>query len=250
VEGTHPRSRWRRLDPVGRYGLRLTLVGVALAVIAIPFTTLLFDVLAGGPVTRFDGQLANAGNDLVAGDGIVTGALRSISWLGRAPVLAVVVVGASLDLLRRHQRRLAAFLVLTAAGGGLLSTAVKLAVDRPRPVVDHPVATAFGSSFPSGHALASVVVYGALLLTFLPLVPRGRRGVAVRAAVLLVVAIGLSRLLLGVHFLSDVVGGWLLGLAWLLGAVASFEAWRHDEGARPVEPLDDGVEPEVAEGRR
>jgi undecaprenyl-diphosphatase len=62
----------------------------------------------------------------------------------------------------------------------------------------------------------------------------------------LVLAIGASRLLLGVHFLSDVVGGYLLGLAWLCGATAAFETWRVERGRRPSHPLVEGVEPEEA----
>jgi undecaprenyl-diphosphatase len=245
MEGAQHRSPWRRLDPVGRYGLRLSLLGAGLALVTVPFATLLFQVVLGGPVTRLDGHLADILDAGVARHAWAVDLLAAMSWLGRPPLLAVVVAAVGAQLLRRRQRRLACFVVLTAAGGGLLSTTVKLLVDRPRPVVDHQVATALGDSFPSGHALGSVVVYGALLLVFLPLVPRHRRRLVVRATSLLVLAIGASRLLLGVHFLSDVVGGWLLGLAWLLGAVAAFEAWRRDEGATEVDPLDDGVEPGV-----
>jgi undecaprenyl-diphosphatase len=70
--------------------------------------------------------------------------------------------------------------------------------------------------------------------------------VAVIATIVLVLAIGASRVLLGVHFVSDVVGGWVLGLAWLIGAVAVFEIWREEEGGPPVQPLEEGVEPGVA----
>jgi undecaprenyl-diphosphatase len=127
-----------------------------------------------------------------------------------------------------------------------MSTLVKVLVDRPRPEVDHPIATAFGKSFPSGHALSSTVVFGALLLTFLPVLSRRWRHVAVAFTVVLVLAIGASRLLLGVHFVSDVVGGYVLGIAWLLTATAIFEIWRVERGQRPSHPLEEGVEPEEA----
>jgi undecaprenyl-diphosphatase len=244
------RTRWRRLDPFSRYGVRLTLLGAALALVTVPFATLLFQVVLGGPVTRLDGRLADALDGAVAGRRWAVDALQAVSWLARPPFLAAVVGGVGVHLVRRRQRRLAWFVVLTAAGGGLLTTGVKLVVDRPRPVVDHPVATALGDSFPSGHALGSVVIYGALLLVFLPLVPHARRRAVVHAATVVVVAVGASRLLLGVHFLSDVLGGWLLGGAWLLGSVAVFEAWRRDEGEPDVDPLEDGVEPALAEVAR
>jgi len=127
---------------------------------------------------------------------------------------------------------------------------VKILVDRPRPVVDHPVATAWGKSFPSGHAMSSTVTYGALLLTFLPVLPGRRRAAAVVATAALVLVIGSSRLILGVHFLTDVIGGYVLGLAWLLGATAAFEIWRVELGGRRAEPLAEGVEPEAGPALR
>jgi undecaprenyl-diphosphatase len=140
--------------------------------------------------------------------------------------------------------------VVTPLGGGIVDSLVKILVNRPRPVVDHPVATAMGHSFPSGHAMSSVVTYGALLLVFLPLVTGRWRHLTVGLISVLILGIGTSRLLLGVHFVSDVVGGWILGLAWLLGAVAVFETWRVDEGKRRAHPLDEGVEPEAAAALR
>jgi undecaprenyl-diphosphatase len=229
MRGGLPRFDLRRLDPRERYGLRVTLLAAALALVAVPFSTLVFQVAGEGSLTELDARLADGMNDAVHGAPGAVGPLQVVSWLGRAVWLAAVVaVGASV-LWRRGRRRLAAFLVVTAVGGGLLNTAVKIAVDRPRPVVDHPVSTAFGKSFPSGHSMASTVCYGALLTSFLPWVPRRARTPVVGATVLLVVAIGCSRLLVGVHFLSDVVGGFLLGAAWLAGAVAVFQVWRAEE---------------------
>jgi undecaprenyl-diphosphatase len=138
-------------------------------------------------------------------------------------------------------------------GGSLVDTAVKLIVNRPRPVVDHPLDTAFGTSFPSGHAMASTLTYGAVLLAFLPVLSRGWRRVAEIATVVVVLAIGSSRLLLGVHFVTDVVGGYLLGLAWLLAATAVFEIWREEEVGRhagPAEVLHEGVEPDAGPALR
>jgi len=98
--------------------------------------------------------------------------------------------------------------------------------------------------------MASTVCYGALLVTFLPAVRRRRRKAAVAATAVLVLAIGCSRMLLGVHFLSDVLGGFVLGLAWLAAAVAAFEIRRMEEGGSDVEPLVEGVEPESGSALR
>jgi undecaprenyl-diphosphatase len=138
------------------------------------------------------------------------------------------------------------YLVTTTVGGALLSTVIKVLVNRPRPEVDHPIVTAFGKSFPSGHALSSTVVLGTVLLVFLPVLGRPHRRVAVVATAALVLAIGASRLLLGVHFLSDVLAGHVLGVAWLTGSTAMFEIWRVERGRRPTAPLVEGVEPEEA----
>lgn len=124
--------------------------------------------------------------------------------------------------------RLAVFLVATTASGAVVGSVIKLLVDRPRPVVDHPVATAFGKSFPSGHAMHGTIAYGALLLVVLPMVSPHVRTRLVALTVLAVAAIGSSRLLLGVHFLTDVVGGHLLGAAWLAAGAAAFETWREE----------------------
>jgi undecaprenyl-diphosphatase len=82
---------------------------------------------------------------------------------------------------------------------------------------------------------------------FLPVLQRTRdRRIAVVGTALLVLSIGLSRLMLGVHFVTDVIGGYVLGAAWLVGSIAIFEVWRVERGKRPSEPLAEGVEPEAA----
>lgn len=246
MDGALPEKVRRRLDPIQRYGLRLTLLGLAIVLVTVPFSTLLFQVLAEGPLTRADGRIADRMNAWVATNELAVDALQLVSWAGRPPVLVAVVLLAALHAYRRHQRRVLWFLLTIPLGGGIVDSAVKVLVDRPRPAVDHPVATALGKSFPSGHAMSSVITYGAILLVFLPLVPRAWRHLVVGVTAVLVLAIGVSRLLLGVHFVSDVVGGWILGAAWLMGGVAVFETWREDEGRRRSHPLDEGVEPEAA----
>lgn len=93
--------------------------------------------------------------------------------------------------------------------------------------------------------MTSLVVYGGLLLVFLPIVAHRRRIAVAAATAALVVAIGISRLALGVHFVSDVLAGWVLGLAWLVASVAAFSVWRQERGREAVEPLE-GLEPEAA----
>jgi len=243
-----PAGLARRLDPGARYGLRLTLLAVAVVLVAVPFGLLLEQVASEGRLTRLDSSLARTLNRQVDPHPLAVDLISAVSFLGKPVWLFVVVGGAVLWLLRGRRQKLAIFLAVTAIGGGLVDSAVKLAVGRPRPVVTNPIVTAAGKSFPSGHAMSSVICYGALMLVFLPMVaPRLRRLVVVLTG-LLIALIGASRLALGVHFLSDVVAGFVLGVAWLVASVAVFEVWREERGRLPTEPTSEGVEPEELAG--
>ena len=103
-----------------------------------------------------------------------------------------------------------------------------------------------GTSFPSGHTQAAIVGYGVLLLVLLPVIARRHRPWVFAAAVAMVVLIGFSRIALGAHYLSDVVGAALIGSAWLLAMTAAFSAWRRERGLPPVAP-EEGLEPEAAD---
>ena len=247
---TVPEGVRRRLDPEARYGLRLTLFAVAVVLVAVPFGVLTDQVVRSGPLLRIDNGVADSVRVWMAGrpDWLVT-AVRRVSDAGKPPYLTTLAGLATLYVVLRDRIRLGVFLVTTALVGGVLDSTVKVLVDRPRPDGLDALVEAHGRSFPSGHAMESTVVYGALLLAFLPAVPRRRRPLAIGATVALVLAIAASRVALGVHFLSDVVGGVLLGLAWLAASVAAFRLWRVDRGVRPA-PVAEGVEPEAASDLR
>ena len=174
MDGALPEVVRRRLDPVQRFGLRLVLAGVAIVVVAVPFCTLLFEVLAKGPLAA-PSTLGSPTASTTSSTATQrwSGSFELVSWLGRPPLLALLVVAALVFLVRRRQHRLVWFLAVTPLGGGIVDSLVKLAVNRPRPVVDHPVVTALGKSFPSGHAMSSLVTYGALLSCSSPSCPAG-----------------------------------------------------------------------------
>jgi undecaprenyl-diphosphatase len=229
--------------------LRLTLFGLAVVLVAVPFSYLLLEVLRNGPFTAFDRDTATRLHEQVRGrDGLVA-FLKLVSFLGKPLLLGVAVAVGSVFVIARGRKRLALYLIVTAIGGGLVDTAVKVIVNRPRPEIDEPLIHAFGKSFPSGHAMSSVVTYGALLLVLLPALRRRGRLVAYVSTAVLILAIGLSRLMLGVHYVSDVLGGWALGLAWLVAATAAFSIWRQEQGKPPVHPTE-GVEPEAGPALR
>ena len=245
MTGVRERLR-RRLDPDERYGLRVTLFAAAFLLVAVPFGLLLNQVQNNGTLIRLDTSAARHLHDWVRGSDDLVRELKILTFFGSPVWFYVIVTPAVVWVWRRGHTRLAVFLVVTTLGGGLLDTVVKEAVGRPRPSMVEPVATAHGKSFPSGHAMSSTIAYGALLLVFLPAIGRKYRPVVIGGVVLLVAAIGFSRLALGVHYITDVLGGYVLGLAWLAASVAAFSTWRVERGRPPVE-VTEGLEPEAAE---
>lgn len=240
---TQAPPRAGRLDPDARGGLRLTLAAVAGLLLAIPFALLLLLVAdKWSPLQRLDLRVDERLNGYSFHHAGYVSLLKVITLVG-GPVsfelLAAVVAGL---LFWRRQPRLASWLLVTVFGGGLLSTLVKLAVGRHRPVPPHPLAHAASASFPSGHALGSLVGVGALLLVGLPYVRRSLRPPLIALGAVIVLLIGFSRLALGVHYLTDVLGGYLLGAGWLMATTAAFAAWRRDRGA-PERPVTEGLEP-------
>lgn len=241
-----PEGLAARLGPLARYELRALLVGLALALVGIPFGLLLHQVATNGPLTGADAHGAQWLNDQFRGHDLAISVLKAISFTGK-PIFLVFAIGIpGLWVMRHGGRKLALFLAVTCIGSGVIDTIVKIVVARPRPEVDEPIIHAFGKSFPSGHSMQAVVCYGALLLVFLPLLKGVWRRVAISATVTLALLIGFSRLSLGVHYITDVVGGYVLGAAWLIGSVAIWEIWREERGRRHTHPLDEGVEPEEA----
>jgi membrane-associated phospholipid phosphatase len=236
----------KRLDPDARYGLRVSLFGLAFLLVAIPFGLLLDQVQNDRSLVRLDTSAANHLHEWVRASENLVQNLKILTFFGSPVWFYIMVIPAVIWVWRAGHPRLAVFLVVTTLGGGLLDTIVKEAVDRPRPSLVDPVATAHGKSFPSGHAMSSTFTYGALVLVFLPVIGRRYRQVVVAGAALLVLAICFSRLALGVHYITDVVGGVVLGLAWLAASTAAFSIWRVERGRSPVE-ITEGVEPEAAD---
>jgi undecaprenyl-diphosphatase len=202
--------------------------------------------ITGGPVQRADQAVANDLNAVVAPHQWLVTTLQVLTAPG-SPVTAWVVLGTlTLVLLIRHKRRLAVYVAVTGLGLAVLSPLLKHLVDRLRPIVAMPVATAGGASFPSGHTLTVTVWVGVVLLVLLPLVPDRYRRLVVGIGVALVVVVGLTRIALGVHFVSDVLGGWLIGAAWLTATATAFRSWRRHDGLGVAAP-GDGLAPEVGD---
>ena len=201
---------------------RALLAGAALVLVVPVLVLLLLVEQEWPPLVALDEGVLHGLHGVVAGRRPLVLALLAVSVAGTALAYLVLLVVLVRVLLRRGRRRLAAFVTVALAGGQLLNVAAKAAVDRPRPALAEPVATATSSAFPSGHA-QGVVVACAVLLLVLPSVPPARRRGVVAAAATWCALMGLSRLALGVHSLSDVLAGYLLGLAWTAACAAAFD---------------------------
>ena len=235
-----------RSDDAGTGRFATTSAGGLVLVVGLGIAVALLVGLFARPLLAVDEGLAAAVNGVVAPRPWLVGLLSAVTALGSTIAGAVVLATLALALLARGRHRLAAFTVVTGLGALGLVPAVKALVGRLRPVVDVPVASADGPSFPSGHTVTVTVWVGVLLLVLLPVVPERWRRRTVVAGAVLVVLVGLTRLFLGVHFLSDVVVGWLLGLAWLAVTTAAFRAWRGTGAPVRGAELDEGLEPEAA----
>ena len=205
---------WPRLSGGGRVALFALGTSAALVV----FLVLAYAIEREGAVVAFDRALAGA-----LGMSMSTPLLWLLSWftyLGDRNFLTGVAVLMTLFLLSRRQWGLAVVCAVATGVGGALNWLLKHAFERVRPDHDHGYASVAGWSFPSGHSSAAMAVYGMACYLLWRLAPPAWRlpGTALLAA--LIMAIGLSRILLQVHFVSDVLAGFAISLAWLALCVA------------------------------
>lgn len=156
--------------------------------------------------------------------------MRVVSRFGNGwmPYLATAISVALFFAFRRRSE--AAGLALSAGGSGLLNTALKLLIARPRPspalvLVDHEVR---GLSFPSGHVMFYVGYFGFLFFAAYALLPRGSwlRRLALVVAALPIVLVGFSRVYLGAHWPSDTLGAYLISGLWLAFSLDIYRRWK------------------------
>ena len=144
-------------------------------------------------------------------------AIRDITSLGSASVLVLITTATIIYLLLIRRPGTALLIFVAVAGGQVLSSLLKVGVDRPRPELVSHLVDETSLSFPSGHAMLSAVTYltlGSLAARFLP--GRTTKVYVLFLAVLTTVLVGVSRIYLGVHWPSDVLAGWCAGFAWAM----------------------------------
>ncbi|GAB2918672.1 phosphatase PAP2 family protein [Rhodococcus aerolatus] len=196
--------------PVPRWVAPATAV---LAVAAVVLTVLV--AVRSGPVVRLDTAVLDAVNRSVAAHRGQVGPWKAVSAVLGPTVLRMLAVVVVVVAWWRRHRRTAVLVAVGMLGAAVLSTGLKVLLDRPRPRPAVVLDTAAGASFPSGHALTSVAAAALLLAVLAPRLRSAARAGLIAVAVLAVAAVGASRLALADHFPSDVLGGWLLGAAWV-----------------------------------
>lgn len=179
--------------------------------------------LVGGPgyVTDTDAIRSLAANRFATA-GLTNGAVMLTQLGGAAGLFAILLLAVAMLAVARCWRDLIS-LVGIIIGGRIAIELLKLATDRPRPSFTPYPVEVHSLSFPSGHAGNSMITLLAIALIAAPARWRGR---AVTVAIVASVAIGATRPLLGVHWPSDVVGGWALGIGWVVALVALSRRWR------------------------
>jgi undecaprenyl-diphosphatase len=226
------RTFWREARRLRSTESRLLVLGIVFVIAGTAGLFLLGESVLRGETQRFDEwavDMLRDRNDPSLGRGPhwLRGAVRDVTALGSTTIVSIVsLIVLGFALLRRNFRL--AVVIFGAAGGGLvLNTLLKELYDRPRPALPH-VAGMTSFSFPSGHAMVSATIYLALAAV---LAVREER-LVLRAYLLavgcaLALMVGLSRIYLGVHYPTDVLGGWLAGVIWaVLCALASWATRR------------------------
>lgn len=218
-----------RLTPGGYLGLHLTVGALIIILASWWFGEIAEDLLSRDRMVLIDAQVSNWLHE--NGTPAVTRLAFIVTFFGSVGFITAATILVALFLAwRRFWHRLLA-LVLAMAGGSLLNVALKLLFHRERPIFDDPILTLSSFSFPSGHVMGSTLFYGLMAIFVAIYAKRWQWSVvAIFAALGIIALVALSRVYLGVHFLSDVLGAIAAGVAWLTACQTAVEILRR----RPV----------------
>jgi membrane-associated phospholipid phosphatase len=221
-----------RLRPAWLFGASTGLGLAVIASAAVGAGKLMDDVTDGDGVAVLDHPVAG----FVAAHraGALTVVMRAASTAGGPVVLGAVTVAAGVVLgIIWRSRGPVLVAVVTVAGNGVLTLALKQAVARPRPPVSGALAAADGYAFPSAHAATAAAAFG--VLAFLcagPMRAQAARVALWAGAAVLAALVGISRVYLGVHWTTDVLGGWAFGVMWLAVVVTGSTVLTRGGGSR------------------
>jgi undecaprenyl-diphosphatase len=237
----------QRLDPAAATGLALSIAVVVIVAGAMAFGVIVLMVRRESGIAGYDVEIARWASEHATD--VSTAVMRVVTELGGTRVLLplTIVVGA---IAWRHHRHGAviAFLALAVIGQNLLSNGIKFLIDRVRPDID-PLAGFSGPSFPSGHTTAAAACFAAYALVLGRRRPLSVKAWLAAGAVGVAVAVGGTRVFLGVHWFTDVLGGLALGWGWFAVCSVAFGGRLLHFGA-PVEVVarsSEASEPEASE---
>lgn len=230
----HPETaQWveARLDRNAFSGLTLSLLALIFVYIGAVWLDSVFEFLSGDPLLALDNRLSELIHHFQS-----PGPIRVASFItavGGWQVVLPVIVAALIRLITEGRRALAVGLAVSVAGNTITVAVLKLAFGRPRSPLG--VFAETSGSFPSGHAAASVAAYG-MLMYVVWRAGRLRAETALLLAGLMAFAIGVSRIYLIEHYLSDVLNGWLVGALWVTVGIAISE-WRLSRTSVETTPM-------------
>jgi undecaprenyl-diphosphatase len=214
-----PLPAWPRLRKLERRELLTLVSGIGLCLLLWGFLALASEVMEGD-TRALDSRILLAlrradDPSRPVGPAWIEPALLDLTAIGGTTVLGLVVFAVTGFLALQRRYRTSAFVLMTATSGEAANWAIKGFFARPRPTVVPHLREVMSSSFPSGHAMESAIIYltlGAMLMR----ITEGRvtKIYCMSLAVILTLLVGISRVYLGVHYPTDVIGGWMFGFLW------------------------------------
>jgi len=222
----------RRLSPEGFPGMRLT-IGVAVVIGACwVFGEITEGVVTGDPFTNVDRRTAAFFH--VNATPLLIRIMIAISFLGSGPFLSAVAGAGAVYLVWRQSWYRLLALLLVVPGGAIIDVVVKHLIQRQRPVFENPIATLNSYSFPSGHTMGATLFYGLMAALAVREFQKWKpKWGAILGAVVIVFLVGFSRICLGLHYLSDVLGAMAAGVAWLALCLTAVETFRRRREKQP-----------------
>ena len=219
AKATGPRAWFSVLTRLERHELIWLLVGLGGCILVLIFLKLASEVMEGETLA-FDKRIVLAFRKkddpaLPIGPAWISSVLLDLTAIGGPTVISLMVLAIVGFFTLQGRYWTALFVLLTAASGEVVNFAMKGLFFRPRPTIVPHLREAFSSSFPSGHAMQSAIIYLTLGAMLMRLTDRRLTKIyCCTVAMLATFLVGLSRVYLGVHYPTDVLAGWIVGLFW------------------------------------
>ena len=230
-----------RLDPSTATGLALTLALVVAILGGLVLGALAYLMRTNAALVNIDNSVGQWEFDHASP--LSTHGLHAVTQLADTyTVIALIAIVSVVEYLRLPNRWIPVFLVTVVVGEIVLVNVIKQALDRVRPAFD-PAAASLGPSFPSGHSATAAATYAAVALVLARRRAPVTRALIAAGAVAIAVAVATSRVMLGVHWLSDAIAGLAFGWAWFAVCAVAFGGRLLSFGA-PVEAATKAVEQE------